>query len=125
VILEENIAGADCAVGRSVREVGRVQPTLAAEELQRILTQYLTTTFALAEPPVREALERFLTHREQGIFRGPYLRIRTPFGASGRRVAGLAGMGAGRWALLDEKVLDDCFGDPQVIGAQLRHLLEL
>src|SRR4051794_7380211 len=56
-----------------------MKPTLAAEELQRSLTQYLTTTFALAEAPVREALERFLNHREQGIFRGPYLRIRTPF----------------------------------------------
>ncbi|MFE0153215.1 DEAD/DEAH box helicase [Nonomuraea sp. NPDC059007] len=56
-----------------------MKPTLAAEELRRSLTQYLTTTFALAEPPVREALERFLNHGEQGIFRGPYLRIRTPF----------------------------------------------
>ncbi|MEV0353249.1 DEAD/DEAH box helicase [Nonomuraea sp. NPDC050680] len=56
-----------------------MKPTLAADELQRNLTQYLTTTFALAEKPVREALERFLNHPEQGIFRGPYLRIRTPF----------------------------------------------
>jgi hypothetical protein len=56
-----------------------VRPTLAAEELQRSLTQYLTTTFALAEKSVRDALERFLNHPEQGIFRGPYLRIRTPF----------------------------------------------
>ncbi|MEV4322374.1 DEAD/DEAH box helicase [Microbispora rosea] len=56
-----------------------MRPTLAAEELRRSLTQYLTTTFALADPPVREALERFLNHPEQGIFRGPYLRIRTPF----------------------------------------------
>ncbi|MCT9934557.1 DEAD/DEAH box helicase [Planotetraspora sp. A-T 1434] len=56
-----------------------MRPTLAAEELRRSLTQYLTTTFALAEQPVRDALERFLNHPEQGIFRGPYLRIRTPF----------------------------------------------
>jgi ATP-dependent helicase YprA (DUF1998 family) len=28
---------------------------------------------------VREGLERFLNHPTQGIFRGPYLRIRTPF----------------------------------------------
>ncbi|MER5418210.1 DEAD/DEAH box helicase [Streptosporangium roseum] len=56
-----------------------MRPTLAADELQRSLTQYLTTTFALAEKPVRDALERFLNHPEQGIFRGPYLRIRTPF----------------------------------------------
>ncbi|MEV6769686.1 DEAD/DEAH box helicase [Nocardia sp. NPDC051030] len=56
-----------------------MKPTLAAEELRKSLTQYLTTTFALAEPPVREALERFLEHPQQGIFRGPYLRIRTKF----------------------------------------------
>lgn len=56
-----------------------MRPTLAAEELRRSLTQYLTTTFALVDRPVREALERFLNHPEQGIFRGPYLRVRTPF----------------------------------------------
>ncbi|MEV2273868.1 hypothetical protein [Nonomuraea africana] len=56
-----------------------MKPTLAADELQRNLIQYLTATFALAEKPVREALERFLNHPEQSIFRGPYLRIRTPF----------------------------------------------
>ncbi|MFE3797530.1 DEAD/DEAH box helicase [Nocardia tengchongensis] len=56
-----------------------MKPTLAAEELRKSLTQYLTTTFALAEPTVREALERFLEHPQQGIFRGPYLRIRTKF----------------------------------------------
>ena len=56
-----------------------MRPTLAAEELKTNLTQYLSTTFALADPPVREALERFLNHPVNGIFRGPYLRIRTPF----------------------------------------------
>ena len=56
-----------------------MRPTLAAEELKTNLTQYLSTTFALADPPVREALEKFLNHPVNGIFRGPYLRIRTPF----------------------------------------------
>ncbi|WP_024802604.1 DEAD/DEAH box helicase [Nocardia sp. BMG51109] len=56
-----------------------MKPTLAAEELRKSLTQYLSTTFALAEPTVREALERFLEHPQQGIFRGPYVRIRTKF----------------------------------------------
>ena len=56
-----------------------MKPTLAAEELKTNLTQYLSTTFALADPPVREALEKFLNHPATGIFRGPYLRIRTPF----------------------------------------------
>ena len=39
-----------------------MRPTLAAEELKTNLTQYLSTTFALADPPVREALEKFLNH---------------------------------------------------------------
>ncbi|GAA0322276.1 DEAD/DEAH box helicase [Actinoallomurus spadix] len=56
-----------------------MRPTLAAEEVRRNLTQYLTTTFALADEDVRDGLARFLDHPELGIFRGPYLRIRTPF----------------------------------------------
>lgn len=56
-----------------------MQPTLAAEEVRRNLTQYLTTTFALADAETREGLDRFLNHSAHGIFRGPYLRIRTPF----------------------------------------------
>ena len=61
-----------------------MRPTLAAEELKTNLTQYLSTTFALADQPVREALEKFLNHPEHGIFRGPYLRIRTPFRGAGQ-----------------------------------------
>ncbi|MFC6017535.1 DEAD/DEAH box helicase [Plantactinospora solaniradicis] len=56
-----------------------MKPTIAADTLQKTLTQYLTTTFGLTDEPVRSGLEAFLTHPEQGIFRGPYLRIRTPF----------------------------------------------
>ncbi|WP_127553976.1 DEAD/DEAH box helicase [Actinoplanes sp. OR16] len=56
-----------------------MRPTVAADTLQRNLTQYLTTTFGLTEERVRRGLEGFLTHPEQGVFRGPYLRIRTPF----------------------------------------------
>ncbi|QGN48623.1 DEAD/DEAH box helicase [Micromonospora sp. WMMC415] len=56
-----------------------MRPTIAADTLRRTLTQYLTTTFGLTEEGVRQGLEGFLSHPEQGIFRGPYLRIRTPF----------------------------------------------
>ncbi len=56
-----------------------MQPTLAAAEVRRNITQYLSTTFALADEPVRESLESFLNDPAQGIFRGPYLRVRTPF----------------------------------------------
>ncbi|MDT0442868.1 DEAD/DEAH box helicase [Streptomyces johnsoniae] len=56
-----------------------MKPTLAAAQLRGSLTQYLTTTYALADEDTRAALERFLGAPESGIFRGPYLRIRTPF----------------------------------------------
>ncbi|MGA5411669.1 DEAD/DEAH box helicase [Streptomyces lavendulocolor] len=56
-----------------------MKPTMAAAQLRGSLTQYLTTTYALADEGTRRALERFLGHPETGIFRGPYLRIRTPF----------------------------------------------
>ena len=73
-----------------------MRPTLAAEELKTNLTQYLSTTFALADLPVREGLEKFLNHPATGIFRGPYLRIRTPFQRAGEGLAGRAGVGSGR-----------------------------
>ncbi|GAA1376679.1 DEAD/DEAH box helicase [Catellatospora chokoriensis] len=67
-----------------------MRPTIAADALRRSLTQYLTTTFGLAESGVRDGLEGFLSHPEQGLFRGPYLRIRTPFRpAEGEWRAGL------------------------------------
>ncbi|WP_308122531.1 hypothetical protein [Streptomyces sp. WAC04114] len=66
-----------------------VKPTLAAAQLRGSLTQYLTTTYALADEDTPLALERFLGDLETGIFRGPYLRIRTPFHPAdeGRRAA--------------------------------------
>ncbi|MDG5804054.1 DEAD/DEAH box helicase [Streptomyces ossamyceticus] len=60
-----------------------MKPTMAAAQLRGSLTQYLTTTYALADETTRSALERFLGHPETGIFRGPYLRIRTPFHVAG------------------------------------------
>ncbi|WBB80435.1 DEAD/DEAH box helicase [Micromonospora sp. WMMD882] len=73
-----------------------MRPTIAADTLRRTLTQYLTTTFGLSEADVRQGLEGFLSHPEQGIFRGPYLRIRTPFRpAAGDWRAGLEWAPAG------------------------------
>src|SRR5437588_1372328 len=59
-----------------------MRPTFAAEGLRRNLTQYLATSFGLADETASQALVRFLNHPEQGIFRGPYLRVRTPFRAA-------------------------------------------
>ena len=43
------------------------------------MLDYLTTTFALADPDAQLALAEFLSDREHGIFKGPYLRLRLPF----------------------------------------------
>ncbi len=47
-----------------------MKPTPAAAQLRGSLTQYLTTTYALADEDTRLALERFLGDPETGIFRG-------------------------------------------------------
>ncbi|HWG99612.1 MAG TPA: DEAD/DEAH box helicase [Pilimelia sp.] len=56
-----------------------MRPTLQARALKESLLQYLSTTYALADEGAREALHRFLGDETSGMFRGPYLRIRTPF----------------------------------------------
>ncbi|MEP6462630.1 MAG: DEAD/DEAH box helicase [Frankiaceae bacterium] len=54
-------------------------PTLLAEEARASITEYLATTFALADASARDALEAFLGDQEHGIFRGPYLQVRLPY----------------------------------------------
>jgi ATP-dependent helicase YprA (DUF1998 family) len=60
-----------------------MRPTLEARGLKESLLQYLSTTYALADEGAREALHRFLGDESVGMFRGPYLRIRTPFVEAG------------------------------------------
>ena len=54
-------------------------PSLVAAELRTSLTNFLGTTFALADDDVRAELERFIADEENGVFRGPYVRLRLPF----------------------------------------------
>lgn len=54
-------------------------PSLLAEETKDSITEYLSTTFALADPNAGSALSEFLRDPETGIFRGPYLKVRTPY----------------------------------------------
>ena len=76
--MEPHTVTADTAIRSGVYrtdERGRdVRPTLAAEELKRNLTQYLTTTFALADRPARESLERFLNEPGDGPIKAFTLR---------------------------------------------------
>ena len=59
-------------------------PSLVAGELQEAIVEYLSTTFALSDDETRDALAQFLAHPTDGIFRGPFLRVRTPFRAVGQ-----------------------------------------
>lgn len=60
-----------------------MRPTLEAAGLKETLLQYLSTTYALSDEGAREALHRFLGDETNGMFRGPFLRIRTPFTPAG------------------------------------------
>ena len=54
-------------------------PSLQAADLRAALINYLATTFALTDDEVRIGLQGFLTDPDEGIFRGPYVRLRLPF----------------------------------------------
>ena len=54
-------------------------PTYSADQIITGLTEYLTTSFSLADHATSEALEDFLRSEEHGIFRGPYIRCRLPY----------------------------------------------
>ncbi|WP_045879109.1 DEAD/DEAH box helicase [Pseudofrankia sp. DC12] len=58
---------------------GPLLPSLQAADLRRALTDYLSTTFALTDDDVRAALTDFLIDPDEGIFRGPFARLRLPF----------------------------------------------
>lgn len=54
-------------------------PSLVVTEIRSALVEYLASTFALADEDVRDALSSFFEDEADGIFRGPYLKVRTPF----------------------------------------------
>jgi len=56
-----------------------VIPSLVAGELKSSIVEYLATTFALSDDETYAALTKFLLDGEDGIFKGPYLRVRLPF----------------------------------------------
>ena len=59
--------------------MGELLPTLAARSIRDGLLEYLETTFALSDQSARLAMAEFLEHPSEGIFKGPYLRLRLPF----------------------------------------------
>ncbi|WP_306305401.1 DEAD/DEAH box helicase [Nocardia jiangxiensis] len=59
--------------------MGALLPTLQADRLREGLTDYLATTFALTDADTKGALVDFIDHPRDGMFKGPYLRLRLPF----------------------------------------------
>jgi DEAD/DEAH box helicase domain-containing protein len=54
-------------------------PLQQAQELRSAISEYLKATFTFREKDVHEAFHDFVNHREQGIFRGPYVSVQLPF----------------------------------------------
>jgi ATP-dependent helicase YprA (DUF1998 family) len=59
--------------------VSELLPTTQAPRVQQSILDYLATTFSLADEEARAALVDLLQDRENGIFKGPYLRVRLPY----------------------------------------------
>lgn len=57
-------------------------PTEQARRLVDGLTDYLSTTFALSEGGAQAAIGSFLEDPQNGMFKGPYVRLRLPFAAA-------------------------------------------
>ena len=54
-------------------------PSLQAERIRRSIVDYLSTTFALTDAEPRRVLTDFLQDEEQGVFVGPFVRLRLPY----------------------------------------------
>lgn len=59
--------------------MGTLLPSLMAATLREGITDYLATTFALTDPDVQRALSDFIADPDNGMFKGPYVRLRLPF----------------------------------------------
>ena len=60
-------------------------PSLQAERIRRSIVDYLSTTFALTDAEPRRVLTDFLQDEKQGVFVGPFVRLRLPYLAASAR----------------------------------------
>lgn len=54
-------------------------PLHQAKEIQDSLKAYLRASFDFLEPDLKDRFEEFISHKEHGLFKGPYLSVRLPF----------------------------------------------
>ncbi|GAB3267612.1 DEAD/DEAH box helicase [Arthrobacter pigmenti] len=64
-------------------------PTKQATGLVQGLTDYLSTTFALSDPNAQRQISKFLQDQDNGMFKGPYVRLRLPFAAAEEDVSSI------------------------------------
>lgn len=58
---------------------GALSPAHASQHLYKGISEYLTTSFSLAEPHTAARLRGFLQDPDHGVFYGPYVRTRLPY----------------------------------------------
>lgn len=56
-----------------------MKPSIVAPSLKKTVLTYLTSTFGLVEDATADALAEFFSHPTDGLFQGPFLRVRAPF----------------------------------------------
>jgi DEAD/DEAH box helicase domain-containing protein len=54
-------------------------PLQQAYEVQHSILEYLKATFSFKDKTVHEAFYKFVTDKEDGIFKGPYVSLKLPF----------------------------------------------
>ncbi len=54
-------------------------PLQQAYEVKHSLIEYLKATFRFKDKGVHDAFYNFITHPEEGIFKGPYVSLKLPF----------------------------------------------
>ena len=63
-------------------------PATLAFEVRRQILHYLEATFHMRDPEVEQALRRFFTQPDHGLFKGPWLQLRRPFRLAANRGEG-------------------------------------
>jgi len=54
-------------------------PLQQAYEVKHSILEYLKATFSFKDIAVHKAFYQFVTHPEEGIFKGPYISLKLPF----------------------------------------------
>ena len=54
-------------------------PLQQAREVRDSIIEYIKATFKFKEKDVSDAFYRFIENKDDGLFKGPYISLKTPF----------------------------------------------